>query len=100
MLDAQHMRQIDRVLHDVALFLEGRIDVDRGIGDEQRLRVVRHFEDEDVADPPLGVQPGCRTDDRAQQLVGVQAPFISARDLAGAAIATARAAAAWLCGGR
>jgi len=31
LLDAQHVRQLDRVLHDVGLFLERRIDVDRRI---------------------------------------------------------------------
>ena len=48
--------QIDGVLHDVALGIEVGEDVDRRVGDEQRLGVGRHVHDEDVADAPRGAQ--------------------------------------------
>ena len=36
--DAQRMREVDRVLHDVDLVLQRRRDVHRGVGDDQRRR--------------------------------------------------------------
>ena len=65
--------EVDGVLDDVALGVEVGEDVDRRVGDEQRLRVAGHVHDEDVADPPLGAQAGGRRRDLAHQLVGVQA---------------------------
>ena len=50
--------QIDGVLNDVALGVEVGKDVDRGVGDEQRLGMGRHVHDEDVADPPRRAQAG------------------------------------------
>ena len=48
--------QIDGVLHDVALGIEIGKDVDRGVGDEKRLRIGRHVHDEDVTDAPRRAQ--------------------------------------------
>ena len=66
--------QVDRVLDDVALGVEVGEDVDRRVGDEQRLRIGRHIHDEDMADPPRRAQAGLADAvDRPHQLVGVQA---------------------------
>src|SRR5215470_7482731 len=68
-------KQIDRVLHDVALGFEIGENVDRGIGDEKRLRMGRNVHDEDVADASRGAQtrgPGCHL---AHQLIRMQAPL-------------------------
>ena len=71
--EADLSEQIDRVLDDVALDVEIRENVDRRIGDEQRLGIGRHVHDEDVADAPRGTQPGRRRCHRSHQFVGVQA---------------------------
>ena len=73
--EAQRVAEIDRVLHDVDLVLEGRRDVDRGVRDDQRLLVGRHVEHEAVADAARGAQPGVALHHLPQQLVGVQAPL-------------------------
>ena len=65
--------EVDGVLDDVALGLQVRGDVHRGIGDEQRLGICRHVHDEDVADAPLGPEPGLPLRDLAEQLVGMEA---------------------------
>ena len=66
--------EVDGVLDDVALGVEIGKDVDRRVGDEQRLGIGRHVHDEDVADPPRRAQAGRRrTSTCAHQLVGVQA---------------------------
>ena len=67
--------EVDGVLDDVALGIEVGEDVDRRVGDEQRLAVARHVHDEDMADAPVGAQAGGRRRDFAHQLVGVEAPF-------------------------
>ena len=72
-VDAERDRQIDRVLADVDLVLERRRDVDRRVGDDEHLVIGRHVHDEHVADAAAGAQPGLARDDRAEQLVGVQA---------------------------
>ena len=54
---AERMRKVDRVLHDVDLVLQRRIDVDRGVGDEQRPRIAGHVDDEDMAHAPGRAQP-------------------------------------------
>ena len=36
-VSAQRMGEVDRVLHDVDLVLQGRRDVHRGVGDDQRV---------------------------------------------------------------
>ena len=56
--------QIDGVLDDVALGIEIGRDIDRGVGDEQRVRDGRHIHDEDVADPPRGAQARSRRTSR------------------------------------
>ncbi len=80
--DVQHVRQLDRVLHDVDLVLQRRLDVDRRVGHQQRARIGRHVEDEDVADAPGGAQPARRRHHRGQHFVGVQAALHQGRHLA------------------
>ena len=65
--------KIDRVLDDVALGIEVGEDVDRGIGDEQRLGIGGHIHDEDMADPARRAQAGLARGHLAHELVGVQA---------------------------
>ena len=55
------------------LVLERRRDVDRRVGDDQDLVIRRHVHDEHVTDAPSRAQARFPRDDRAQQLVGVQA---------------------------
>jgi hypothetical protein len=56
--EADLREQIDDVLDDVALRIEIGINVDGGIGDEERLGIGRHVHDEDVTDPPRDAQAG------------------------------------------
>ena len=72
---AEAMRQVNRVLADISLVFQRRSDVDRRVGDHQRLRIGGHRHDEGVADPPAGPQPGGRGDHGAHQLIGVEAPL-------------------------
>ena len=48
--------QVDGVLDDVVLVLQRRIDVDRGVGNEERPRIAGRVDGEDVADPPRSAQ--------------------------------------------
>ena len=70
---AERVREVDRVLNDVDLRLQIRRDVDRRIGDDQRLVVARNVHDEAMTDAPGGAQAGIALDHGAHQLVGVQA---------------------------
>ena len=91
--------QIDRVLDDVALGVEVGEDVDRRVGDEQRLGIGRHVHDEDVADPPRGAQAGLARGVTARMSSSVcRLPFISSSPLPSWISSTALAAAASLCG--
>ncbi|MNR64204.1 hypothetical protein D3C85_1867670 [compost metagenome] len=54
--DAEDMRQIDGVTHDVHFVDQGRRDVDRCIGDDEGARIKRRLHHETVGDPPLGTQ--------------------------------------------
>ena len=65
--------EVDDILDDVALGIEIGKDVDRGIGDEERLGISRHVHDEDMADPPGGAQPGLARRHLAHEFVGMQA---------------------------
>ena len=58
----QRQRQVDGVLHDVDLRLQGREDVDRGVGHEQGPLEARDVHHEDVADAAAGPQPSGRLD--------------------------------------
>ena len=40
--DAERMRNINRILHNVPLGLQIGIDIDRGVGDQERLGISRH----------------------------------------------------------
>ena len=53
--------EVDGVLDDVALVEQRRIDVDGGVGDEERPRIGRRVDHEDVADPPRRAQAGRRS---------------------------------------
>ena len=57
------------------LVLERGGDIDGGVGDDQGLVVGGNIHEEDVADAAAGAQTGFAGDDRAQQLVAVQAAF-------------------------
>ena len=65
------MGQIDRVLHDVDLFLEAGLDVDRGVGHQQQPLVARHDHHKHVAYSPRCAEPAVTGNDRPHQLVGV-----------------------------
>ena len=67
--------EVDGVLDDVALRQQIRRDVHRGIGDEQRLRMVRNVHHEDVADTPGGAKSSLPLRDCPQQLIRMQASF-------------------------
>ena len=70
---AKRMGEIDRVLDDVHLVLQGRGDVDCRIGDDERLVEGRHIHDEAMADAPVGAQPRVALHHGAHQLVGMEA---------------------------
>ena len=69
---AERVRELDGVLDDVDLVFERRVNVEGGIGDEERPRIVRSVDDEDVAHAPSGMQLFL-VDDRAHEFVGVEA---------------------------
>lgn len=60
--DAQRMRELDRVLHDVAPFFEPGRDIDGRIGDEQRPRICRRVDREHMTDPSRRAQTALRVD--------------------------------------
>ena len=94
--EPERVRQLDRVLDDVALLVEGRVDVDSGVGDQQRPRIQRRVDDEHVAHPSRRPSFGSATIAPINSSVW-RLPFISASTLWSRASATAWAAAAWLC---
>ena len=67
--------KIDRILHDVALAIEIRKNVDGGVGDEDGLAIGRNIHHEHVADAPLRAQPADLRSNASHQLVSVQAAF-------------------------
>ena len=90
--------QVDGVLHDVALGVEIRENVDGRVGDEQRLRIGRHIHDEDMADPPCRAQAGRVRRPRASARRCAGCPSSGARPCLRGSAHTALAAAASLCG--
>ena len=46
-LDAEGVREVDRILRDVAFLRERRRDVDRGVGHDEGRGMLRHVHDED-----------------------------------------------------
>ncbi len=78
------MGEIDGVLHDVNLVVQGRKDVDRRIGDQQRARIRRHSHDERMADAAGGPQTLRGGYHGAHQFIGVQAALHQRLDFAGA----------------
>ena len=73
--DPEGVGQVDRVLANRDLVLEGRVDIDRAVGEHQGLVVRRYIHDEGVAEPPLGAQAGLSLDHLVEQHVGVQRPL-------------------------
>ena len=71
--EPEPLKEVDGVLHDVALGHQVGEDVHGSIGDEQRLRMIRHVHDEDVADAPARPQTRLLLGHCGQQLIGVQA---------------------------
>ena len=67
------MSEIDGVLDDVDLGVEIGDDVDRGVGDDERIGMAGHVHDEAVADPALRPNSALPRDNGAHELVGVQA---------------------------
>ena len=65
--------EVDRVLHDVALGIEVGEDVDRGIGDEQRLGVAGTSMTKTWLMRRVGAEAGRGGGDRAHEFVGMQA---------------------------
>ena len=65
--------EVDRVLDDIALSIEIRKNIDRGIGNEQRFAIGGHVHDKDMADPPCGAQSGRSRGNAAHKLIGMQA---------------------------
>ena len=83
--NADHMREIDGVLHDVGLVRQRRRDVDGGVRQQQRARIVRHVHQIDMADPPRSCAGRSRVATTGvHQLVGVQIAFHQQGHLAGA----------------
>ena len=52
--DLQGVRQVDRVLHDIDLVLEGRKYVDRSVGNDQHVAMMRNIHDEAMTEPSGG----------------------------------------------
>ena len=69
----ERVREIDGVLDDVDLVLEGRGNVDRRIGHDQGRLMARHVHDEAMADPARRPQATVAADDSRHELVGVEA---------------------------
>jgi hypothetical protein len=59
-------------LDDIRFLLQVRKDIHHSIADEQRLRVSRHVQDEDVTDSPRSAQTGVLADHFRQELVGMK----------------------------
>ena len=57
------------------LCIQIRRNVHRGVGDDQRIGMSRHVQDEAVADAPRGADAVVAGNHRAHHLVGVQAAF-------------------------
>ena len=82
--DPEGVRQIDRVLHDVMLVGERRIDVDRCVGDEKRPRIAGRVNGKNVTDPPCGAKAPLMVHDRAHELVRMKRALHQRFGLAGA----------------
>ena len=76
------MREVDGVLHDVALLFEVGRDVHGRIGHQQRPRIARHVHQIDMAEPAAGAQPAVRRQHRVEQFVGMQRALHQQRGLA------------------
>jgi hypothetical protein len=63
----------DRVLHDIALHLQVRGDVDRAVGDQQQPVVAWNIHDKGMADPARSAQTRLFGNDDPHQLIGMQA---------------------------
>ena len=81
LLHPELSQEVDRVLADVALVVESRLDVDRCVGHDQQLVVGGNIEDIYVADATIGAQPSVARHHSREQLVGMLAPLDQQRDL-------------------
>ena len=75
------MGKVYGVLDDVDLFQQSRVNVERGVGDQERLGVQRHIEAKHMRHAPAGAQLGARQHG-VDQLVGVQAALHQHLDVA------------------
>ena len=87
--EAEGVREVDRIAHDVRLVDKRRRDVERGVGDDERSRIRRRLHEEAVAHATAGAQRARHHG--GHQLVGVQAALHQRVDLAAAARARRRA---------
>ncbi|KAG1438706.1 hypothetical protein G6F57_019734 [Rhizopus arrhizus] len=69
----QRPRQVDGVLGDVRLFLQGRCDVDGRVRQDEQLGIRGHRHDECVADAAVRAQPGFAGHHGRHEMVRVQA---------------------------
>ena len=69
------MAEVDRVLHDVDLVGEIRRDVDRGVGDDQRVLVAGNIHHETMTNAPRRADAALARDHSTHQLVGMEAAF-------------------------
>ena len=77
-------RQDDRVLNNVALLIEIRRDVHRGIADDDGTRIGRSCDEHAVAQQPARPQPILALQHRVHVLIGVQASLHQCAGLAAA----------------
>ena len=80
----QGVRQIDRVLDNVPLVRQRGVNVDRGVGDEERPRVVGRVDRKDVAYAPGGSQAAFAVDNSMHELIRMERTLHQRLDLAGA----------------
>ena len=73
--NADGVRQVDGVAHDVGLDFERRSDIDGGVGDDEGPRVAGRLHDVTVRQSTLGAQAGFGRQDGTQVLIAVQAAF-------------------------
>ena len=74
------MRKLDSVLDDVHFIFERRIDVDGGVSDKERPRIIRGVDNKHMAHPPGGPKLFL-VDDRAHELVGMETALHQGFDL-------------------
>ena len=91
------MAEVDGVLDDVDLVGEIGRDVDRGVGDDQRVVVPRNIHHKAVADARAVRMPVSRATTAPINSSVCRLPFIRASALPSRTSSTALAAESWLC---